>query len=273
MDDNLSIHIDEYIKNPLINEKYKFNKEEILNVIQQSSIVYYDTTSGYLKLKYKPKRRIIVFRDVPKNKQNQEDIRKLFTIDNDIFIPEITEIKTTYEMFYVYFSGEEETIKAFRLIEKIRESDNKVKDWFIKPFEFTAFVKVENLKKDLIGIENNDDSPNKSKVIPNVPHYQPRKISLTEYDSNYRNSYHNYDYNLQNISKFDKYDPFYGTTNKDYFIRKQSYNKYDTIVESKFKRNKANSFFYEKPYLFKKERKQIPLNKNFQNFSNIIYII
>lgn len=128
MDDNLSIHIDEYIKNPLINEKYKFNKEEILNVIQQSSIVYYDTTSGYLKLKYKPKRRIIVFRDVPKNKQNQEDIRKLFTIDNDIFIPEITEIKTTCEMFYVYFSGEEETIKAFRLIEKIRESDNKVKD-------------------------------------------------------------------------------------------------------------------------------------------------
>ena len=126
MDDNMNIHIEDFLKNQSISENYKFNKEEILGVIKNSSTLNFDSENQIIKLNYKPKRRIIVFRDVPKNNQNSEEIRKLFSYNNNVH--EITEIKEIREMFYIFFSTEEEAIKAFRDIEDLRENENKVKD-------------------------------------------------------------------------------------------------------------------------------------------------
>ena len=77
MDDNLSIHLNAYLTNSNI-AKYNFTKEKIIEAIQLSDKYTYDAENDLIKLKYKPKRKIIVFRDIKKEDQKIEKIIDLF---------------------------------------------------------------------------------------------------------------------------------------------------------------------------------------------------
>ena len=128
MNDNLTICIEDFLKIPSISEN-QFTKDEILSALKSSTKLCYDSLSETISLNYKAKRRIIVFRDIPKEKQNEEHIRSLLSqcLDKskELYL-NITKINSFSEMFYVYFANEEETLLAFREIEKLRDSPEKV---------------------------------------------------------------------------------------------------------------------------------------------------
>lgn len=51
----------------------------------------------------------------------------------------------------------------------------------VLPFEFTAFVKSENLKRETFGPDDEKDLF--ANIIKDVSHYRPRKISINEFTS------------------------------------------------------------------------------------------
>jgi hypothetical protein len=132
------------------------------------------------------------------------------------------------------------------------------------PFTFSAFVKVENLKRDLTHSEESQEKAKEShKIISNPKEYAPRKISANE---EYKELQFCKDSNT--YSKFDKHDPHYGYTKPVAYV----HNKYDFVNDpntfkhnpKKEKRSKAYSIHenYYQPHAF------IPLNKNY-NLDNI----
>ncbi len=127
MDDNLTIHLEDYLQNPTIIEKFHFSREEVLEALKHTSNFLYDSINDTFCPTYKPKRRIIVCRDIPKDRQTEVEIRKLFNIEeDDKFLVKIEKIEKINEMFFVYFANEEDTIEAFRWLEKLRDSTSKV---------------------------------------------------------------------------------------------------------------------------------------------------
>jgi hypothetical protein len=127
MNDNLTIHIDDFLKNPSISENSKFTRDEVLSALQSSSKFSFDSLNETISPNYKAKRRIIVFRDIPKENQNEDQIKSLFSLCfNNSKDLNIVKISSVSEMFYVYFATEDETLLAFKQIEKLRESADKV---------------------------------------------------------------------------------------------------------------------------------------------------
>jgi hypothetical protein len=129
MDDNLNIHINDYLENIVIKEKHPFEKEKLVQAIKQYSEKYtYDDVNELVKLKYRPKRRIIVFRDIPKENQKNEDIINLLKLYNqekkhgeEEHV--VVKIESSNELFFVYFKDEEATIEVFKWIEKMRDNE------------------------------------------------------------------------------------------------------------------------------------------------------
>lgn len=127
MDDNLSIHLEDYLGNPIIVEKCKFTKEEVTAALKKSDKFIYDEENDMIKLKFKPRRRIIVFRDIPKEKQTCEEIKNLFkTSGEKAYENKIVRIEDFIEdVFMVYFDEEEITTEIFKWIEEIKEKVKK----------------------------------------------------------------------------------------------------------------------------------------------------
>lgn len=123
MDDNLSIHLDDYLSNPRI-DKYNFTKQKIIEAIQLSEKYTYDAENDLIKLKYRPKRKIIVFRDIQKEDQKKEKILELFTMSGDKkYTEKILRIEDLNGLFFVYFSNEETTIEIYKWIENLKENE------------------------------------------------------------------------------------------------------------------------------------------------------
>ena len=123
MDDNLSIHLDDYLSNPKI-AKYNFTKQKIIDAIQLSEKYTYDAENDLIKLKYRPKRKIIVFRDIQKEDQKKEKILELFTMSGDKkYSEKILRIEDLNGLFFVYFSDEETTIEIYKWIENLKENE------------------------------------------------------------------------------------------------------------------------------------------------------
>jgi hypothetical protein len=121
MDDNLNVHLDDYLTNPTIKEKYNFDRDELIKVIKLSYKFSYDEANDMIKLNYKPKRRIIVFRDVPKNQE--EEIRQLFKISSEYeYDKSIQKVEVSdCGLVYVYFESEEKALEVFKWLERIKE--------------------------------------------------------------------------------------------------------------------------------------------------------
>jgi hypothetical protein len=123
MDDNLSINLDDYLSNPKIAE-YNFTKQKIIEAIQLSEKYTYDAENDLIKLKYRPKRKIIVFRDIQKEDQKKEKILELFTMSRDKkYSDKILRIEDLNGLFFVYFSDEETTIEIYKWIENLKENE------------------------------------------------------------------------------------------------------------------------------------------------------
>ncbi len=135
MDDALTINLRNYLSNPFC-EKNKFTKDEVLSAILSSPNWTYDTLNDKIKPNYKAKRRIIVFRDIPKDKQNEDEMKKLFKIkeseENKNLQSKISKINKINEIFYFYFNSEEDALQAFKYLEELRERPDKV-NYFLIP--------------------------------------------------------------------------------------------------------------------------------------------
>ena len=135
MDDNLSIHVGDYIRDPTISSKFKFTREQVIAEIKNSKKYIYDAETGHIKLIEKPKRRIIVFRDVPKERQTPESIENLLKLSGYLLLDKkVQKIENLTDLFFVYFGNEEEAIEVFKWIERTRENNEKVS--FIIIFRF-----------------------------------------------------------------------------------------------------------------------------------------
>lgn len=72
-----------------------------------------------VKLNDKPKRRIIVFIDIPKENQTKEYLTNLFKTNQ--LDTKIIKIEIRNEIFFVYFPDENTTLEVFKWLEKYRE--------------------------------------------------------------------------------------------------------------------------------------------------------
>jgi len=124
MDDNLSLTMLDYLSNEKI-AKFNFNKETLIDAIKHSDKYIYEP--NLIKLKYRPKRKSIVFRDVPKENQKEEKILEIFDILGDKnYRADIVKIEELNGLFFVFFKDEEKTLEIFKLIEKFKESENVI---------------------------------------------------------------------------------------------------------------------------------------------------
>lgn len=121
MDDNLNIHMEDYLTHPYIVEKQNFKREDLIRIIGYSQKYSYDSINHLIKNNYRPKRRIIVFRDVPKEEQTQESIKNYFSEGEHN--KKIIKIENSHEIYFVYFENEETAIEAFKELEKSREKN------------------------------------------------------------------------------------------------------------------------------------------------------
>ncbi len=127
MDDNLTIHLDDYLKDPIIVEKHKFTRDIIISAIKQSEIYIYDFENDAIKLRLKPKRRIIVFRDISKKNQSKEEIERLLKCSKENkYDQQIQKIEILSDLILVYFENEEITIEIFRWLENLKENKEEV---------------------------------------------------------------------------------------------------------------------------------------------------
>ena len=127
MDDNLTIHLEDYLKDPIIVEKHKFTRDIVIEAIKKSEIYIYDFENDTIKLKLKPKRRIIVFRDIPKKNQSKEEIENLLKCSSENkYDQKIQKIEILSDLFLVYFEDEEITIEIFRWLENMKEYNEEV---------------------------------------------------------------------------------------------------------------------------------------------------
>lgn len=256
MDDFLTIHMDDYLANPQIAEKHNFDKLALIEAIKKSEKYSYDEINDQIKLKYKPKRRIIVFRDIPKENQKKEDMEKLMEFLKEKGLDKTYQkIDFANEIFYVYFEKEEDALEAFKWVEKFKD-DNPM-------FKYSAFVKVENLKKEWLNLQNEEDIKYISNMIMDPNHHKPRKVSLNVNEESTIAVPIKKPFN----SKFDKYDPFLAAStniikafNNQTAELKMGNNKFEGH------RNKSLSI-YEGNYALKNNLKGIPLNKNYDLFN------
>jgi hypothetical protein len=129
MEDSLNILMSDYLSNPVIN-KLNFDKETLIEAIKLSEKFTYDQPTDLIKLKYRPKRKTIVFRDIPKEHQKEEKFLEIFDLSRDKnYREKIVKIEELNGLFFVYFNDEETTLEIFKWIEKIKE-DKNVKFFF-----------------------------------------------------------------------------------------------------------------------------------------------
>jgi hypothetical protein len=122
MDDNLTIHMEDYLANPLIFEKYQFTREAVTEAIKRSIKYSYDQANDTIKLKYRPKRLIIVIREVIKEKQTEEEIRQLVkTLAGEESEKNLRKVEKVNELMFLYFEKEEDTLDVFVKLEKALE--------------------------------------------------------------------------------------------------------------------------------------------------------
>jgi hypothetical protein len=124
MDDNLNLTMLDYLSDQKI-ANFNFNKESLIEAIKHSDKYIYDSKSDLIKLKYRPKRKSIVFRDVPKENQKEEKILEIFDLSGEKhYRADIAKIEELNGLFFVYFENEDKTLEIFKWIEKLKESDN-----------------------------------------------------------------------------------------------------------------------------------------------------
>jgi hypothetical protein len=253
MDDNLAIHLSDYLTNPTIVEKHNFNSELLIKALKNSTKYVYDPSNDIIRLQYRPKRRLIVFRDVPKSHQNVEELKKIFEKMNHA--DKIQKVELVNELFFVYFETEEHTIEAFKCLEKMKETNSI-------DFSFNAMVKVENLKKEWLHVEYENDVPYISNIILDPKHFMPRKISVMDSEIVDTSA----GKRKTSISKFDKYDPNLNFDKRYSGVK----NKFDIQVPQNtnintnmnMKRNKAYSI--SENYSMINKFANVPLNKDYE---------
>jgi hypothetical protein len=127
MDDNLSIHMSDYLRNSAI-AKNNFNREKLIEAIKHSDKYTYVPPNDLIKLKYRPKRKTIVFRDIKKEDQKKEKILELFSLSGDKkYTEKLLKIDNLNGLFFIYFNDEETTLEIYKWIEKLKENE-KVKN-------------------------------------------------------------------------------------------------------------------------------------------------
>ena len=160
------------------------------------------------------------------------------------------------------------------------------------PFYFTAFVKVENLKKEWlnIGQDSEEDESLGLGIISNPKKHHIRKLSAGEKEKDYSEKINK---SKHIFSKFDEYDPFfnkqgsllnqlkYGVPSGPTILPNSS-NKFDltydykeqqqSVQKNEGKRPKSHSIHYlKKTDTNKKSSKLLPLNKDYQFCGESIY--
>jgi hypothetical protein len=136
MDDNLSLKITDYLNEMGLCENFLKEKEKLVLSLADSKRYAYEelNTIGWIKLKSKPKRRIIVFRDIPKTHQSKADIESFFKLSKEKnYDQSISKIDHSNELFFVYFEDEVVTLEVFKWIEQIKENE-KVKRFLNFPY-------------------------------------------------------------------------------------------------------------------------------------------
>ena len=144
MDDNLNLKITDYLNEMGLCENFLKEKEKlVLSLVDSQRYGYEEHNSvGWIKLKSKPKRRIIVFRDIPKIHQSKADIESFFKLSKEKnYDQSISKIDHSNELFFVYFEDEVVTLEAFKWIEQMRENE-KVKR--ILNFPLHKFIYIES---------------------------------------------------------------------------------------------------------------------------------
>jgi hypothetical protein len=140
LDDALTVHLEDYLQNPIVKNELKLNREKVIKLLGLSEKFFYDFENDTIKLRSKPKRRVLVLRDVSKESQNEQAIKKLFETSGekhyDKLIHKVERASTGGDLFYVYFENEEITVEIFRWIEKRREEKIDVIKFLIITHKF-----------------------------------------------------------------------------------------------------------------------------------------
>ena len=122
MDDNLSLTMIDYLSNHGIS-KHKFSKEALIDAIKHSEKYIYEPKADLIKLKYRPKRKSIVFRDIPKEHQKKEKFLEIFDLSGEHNYKEkIVKLEDLNGLFFVYFDDEDTTLEIYKWIEKLKEN-------------------------------------------------------------------------------------------------------------------------------------------------------
>ncbi len=117
----------DYLRNSAI-AKNNFNREKLIEAIKHSDKYTYVPPNDLIKLKYRPKRKTIVFRDIKKEDQKKEKILELFSLSGDKkYTEKLLKIDNLNGLFFIYFNDEETTLEIYKWIEKLKENE-KVKN-------------------------------------------------------------------------------------------------------------------------------------------------
>ena len=125
MDDSLSIYLNDYLTNTIISEKLPLQKEELISLIKSSEKFMYEEGTNQIKLKYRPKRKIIVFRDIIKEDQKKELIKEIISLakekESEKYLNQLNKIEESNGLFLAHFENEESALEIFKEIESKKE--------------------------------------------------------------------------------------------------------------------------------------------------------
>jgi hypothetical protein len=136
-----------------------------VKIISQSKIYMFDEQQARVKLRNKSQRRTIVFPSY----DLEEDIKDFFKtkLHCEDKIQHIEKLSSG--IILVWFNNEDDTIEAFKALEKYKFDNN---------LQIYASIRSENLKRKITERveKKNEQKENKSHIIADTQHYFPRKL-------------------------------------------------------------------------------------------------
>ncbi len=115
MDDFLSININDYLSN--LPAETKPDKNELIEALKNSEKYKYEENTNIIKNQLKPRMRIIVFREIPRECQSMENIVELLTEEH---MKKVEKIETSRGSYYVYLKDEKDAMEVYEHVEEMR---------------------------------------------------------------------------------------------------------------------------------------------------------
>lgn len=213
MDDSLSIDIADLFKFLQYLGYFPLKKQDIIKIVSDSNLYYYDESSSKIKLKKKCERRIIVFPSFPLKDENnyESEVRQLFKCINcDDKIDRMDKLKSG--IIFVYFENEEETSYVYRKFESYKIEN--VILILTQNLDLNANIKSENLKRKLLEKLEKPIEEIPSNIVKNESYYiedlKNKVLDIKEYNKKKNNSY----YETQPMTNKNYYSQSYQDKNK-----------------------------------------------------------